>query len=67
MAIEYYEVHTVTCDIPNCTQRRTANSIETLREEGWSRLEIFDSQFEVCPDHEVDLREFFLDSRKGKN
>lgn len=64
MAIESYEVHTITCDIPNCAQRRTANSIAALRGEGWVHLEIFERKFEVCSEHEMDLREFFFNSPK---
>jgi len=39
--------------------------VEALRGEGWITLEIFGKQFEVCPEHEMDLREFFVGTSKG--
>ncbi len=65
MALESYEVHTVKCDIPGCKEKRTSNSIAALRGEGWDRIEIFDGKFDVCPEHEMDLREFFYGSQEG--
>jgi hypothetical protein len=63
MAIESYEVHTIKCDIPSCKEKRTSGSVKTLRDEGWHYVEIFDKSFEVCPEHKMDLREFFFDSQ----
>ena len=60
MALESYHVHTISCDIPGCKEKKTSGSVESLREEGWSSLEIFSTKFEVCPEHQVDIREFFF-------
>lgn len=62
MAIESYEVHTVKCDVPSCKEKKTSNSIAALRGEGWTHIEIFGKEFEVCPEHEMDLRQFFFDT-----
>lgn len=60
MALESYKVHTISCDIPGCKEKKTSGSIESLRGEGWHHVEIFGRDFEVCPEHQMDLREFFL-------
>lgn len=67
MAIESYEVHTVRCDIPGCKEKLTSNSVDSLRNEGWHCVEIFDRKFELCPEHRMDLREFFFDTQETQN
>ena len=62
MALESYNVHTISCDIPDCKEKKTSGSVEALRGEGWLTLEIFSQHFEVCPEHQTDLREFFIGS-----
>lgn len=65
MAIESYEVHTVVCDIPGCKEKRTSNSIKSFRDEGWFHVQIFQNDYEVCPEHQLDLREFFITSSES--
>ena len=60
MALESYQVHTIMCDIPGCKEKKTSGSLEILRGEGWFNFAIFDKNFEVCPEHQMDLREFFF-------
>lgn len=65
MSLEAFTLHTISCDIPGCKEKRTAPTVAALRGEGWVRVEIFDREFEICPDHEDDLREFFLSASKS--
>lgn len=65
MALESYQVHTIMCDIPGCKEKKTSGSIDSLRTEGWANVQIFDTSFEVCPEHQVDIREFFFASSNG--
>ena len=60
MALESYQVHTIMCDVPGCKEKKTSGSVESLRNDGWSNLEIYGTNFEVCPEHQVDIREFFF-------
>lgn len=62
MALESYQVHAVSCDIPDCKEKKTSGSLESLRDSGWATLELFGKTFEVCPEHQEDIREFFLSS-----
>lgn len=65
MAIESYEVHTINCDIPGCKEKKTSHSIEVLFSEGWMNLDIFQKQFDLCPEHQEILREFFLSTAES--
>lgn len=67
MALESYQVHTISCDIPECKEKKTSGNIEILRGEGWATIEIFGKLFEVCPEHQADLREFFCCSSESKD
>lgn len=67
MSLESYKIHTVSCDVPDCKEKKTSGSVESLRGEGWYQVEIFDRQFEVCPEHQVDLREFFFDPQESQD
>lgn len=65
MALESYEVHTISCDVPSCKEKKTSGSLESLRSEGWFNVEMFNKFFEVCPEHQMDLREFFFAAQEG--
>lgn len=67
MALESYQVHTISCDIPGCKEKKTSGSVENLRGEGWFYLEIFNTNFEICPEHAMDLREFFINPSQGSH
>lgn len=63
MGLESYEVFTITCDIPRCKEKKTSGALESLGEEGWVVMKIFDEKFSLCPEHHKELKEFFLDTK----
>lgn len=65
MALESYVVFTISCDIPDCRERKTSGNVESLRHDGWYKVEIFGSKFELCPEHQKDLQDFLLDSSES--
>lgn len=62
MALESYQVHTISCDIPDCKEKKTSGNVESLRNEGWYSIEVFGRTFEVCPEHKADIQDFFFDT-----
>lgn len=67
MPLESYHVFTIICDIPGCKEKKTSGNVENLRQEGWCNVEIFDNKFEICPEHQIDLREFFFATSESKD
>lgn len=67
MSLASYEIYNINCDIPGCNEKKTFGNLEWLRGEGWETIEIFDSKFEVCPEHGADLREFFFPAQESQD
>lgn len=67
MGLESYYIFRIHCDIPDCGEKKTSGDLDALRQEGWQHIEIFNSEFQLCPAHHKNIVEFFFDTRESKD
>ena len=54
-------VHTWACSIPDCKEKLTGGSEDWAEEKGWAHEVLLGKEFDLCPFHVQQLKEFLFD------
>ena len=58
MALQSFELHTITCDHPDCAAKQSSATIESLFEDGWASENIYGKDICLCPLHNRELQDW---------